>query len=128
MWAIDSYKEALSQSLTIERNLTRVRMIRFEEGSKGSKTGNSTSQPKDERKCPWCKKKHPGKKCIVKCYGCEKEGHIKRNCSKNKVAPQVGYQGKITCYNCGQLGHISRGCRKRQKIEQPSLFPYLHTR
>jgi len=42
-WAIDSYKEALSQALTTERNLMRVRMTRIKEGSKGSKTRNSMS-------------------------------------------------------------------------------------
>lgn len=59
-WAVDSYKEPLNRALIIERNLTWVRMIRTEERSKGSKTGNSSSQPKDEGKRPRCKKKHFG--------------------------------------------------------------------
>ncbi|XP_052177518.1 uncharacterized protein LOC127791576 [Diospyros lotus] len=112
-WDIDSYKEALHRDLTIERNLTRVKIIKSEEGSKGGKLGCAMTQPKDEGKCSRCKKKHPRKRCVVRCYGCGEEGHIGRNCQKNKGTPQVGYQGKIVCYNCGQLGHISRECLKR---------------
>ncbi|XP_052198307.1 uncharacterized protein LOC127805570 [Diospyros lotus] len=119
-WDIDTYKEALHRALTIERNLTRVKIIKTEKGSKGSKSGNVTTQSKDDGKCPRCKKKHFGKKCIMKCYACGEEGHIGRNCPKIKGTPQVGYQGKVVCYNCRQPGHISRECPKRQKMEPPS--------
>ncbi|XP_052197312.1 uncharacterized protein LOC127804483 [Diospyros lotus] len=119
-WDIDTYKEALHRALTIEKNLTRVKIIKTEEGSKGSKSGNLMAQPKEEGKCPRCKKKHPEKRCVIKCYGCGEEGHIGRNCPKIKGTPQVGYQGKVVCYNCGQPGHISRECPKRQKMELPS--------
>ena len=95
----------------------QLRMIRVEKGSKGSKNGNSMSQPKDEGKCPRYKKKHLGKRCFVKCYGYDK-CHIRRNCPKNKETPQVEYQGRIACYNYGQPGHISRECPKRQKMER----------
>ncbi|XP_052201753.1 uncharacterized protein LOC127807740 [Diospyros lotus] len=106
-WDVDTYKEALHLALTIERNLTRVKIIKTEEGSKGDKPGNLAAQSKDKGKCPRCKKKHIGKRCIIKCYGCGEEGHIGRNCLKIKGTPQVGYQGKVVCYNCGQPGHIS---------------------
>ena len=119
-WVVDSYKEALNRALITRRNLLRVRMIKTEEGSKGSKTGNPSLQPMDEGKCSRCKKKHYGRRCVVKCYGCRVEGHISRNYSKNKEIPQGRYQGRITCYSCGQPRHISRECLKRKKTEQPS--------
>jgi len=118
-WDVDTYKEALHRTLTIERNLTRVKVIKSEEASKGGKSGGFNISSKDEGKCPRCKKKHSGKRCIIKCYGCGEEGHIGKNCPKSQIAPQGGHQGKIVCYNCGQPGHLSRECPKRQKIEQP---------
>ncbi|XP_052197382.1 uncharacterized protein LOC127804547 [Diospyros lotus] len=119
-WDIETYKEALYRALTIERNLTRAKIIKSEEESKGGKPGSSITQPRDDGKCPRCKRKHPGKRCVLRCYGCGEEGHIGRNCPKIKGTPQAGYQGKMVCYNCGQLGHISRDCSKRQKMEPPS--------
>ncbi|XP_052198240.1 uncharacterized protein LOC127805518 [Diospyros lotus] len=119
-WDIDTYKEAFHQALTIERNLTRVKIIKTGEESKGSKLGNVTAQSKDEGRCPRCKKKHFGKRCVIKCYTCGEEGHIGRNYPKIKGTPQVRYQGKVVCYNCGQPGHISREFPKRQKMEPPS--------
>ncbi|XP_052187706.1 uncharacterized protein LOC127798285 [Diospyros lotus] len=119
-WDVETYKEALHRALTIERNLTRAKIIKTEEGSKSGKLGSPTTQPRDDGKCPRCKRKHPGKRCVLRCYGCGEEGHIGRNCPKIKAMPQVGNQGKVVCYNCGQPGHISRDCSKRQKMEPPS--------
>ncbi|XP_052172232.1 uncharacterized protein LOC127788161 [Diospyros lotus] len=119
-WDIETYKEALHRALTIERNLTRAKIINSEEGRKDGKPGSSITRPRDDGKSPRCKRKHPGKMCVLRCYGCGEEGHIRRNCPKIKATPQAGYQGKVVCYNYGQPGHISRDCLKRQKMEPPS--------
>ena len=38
-----------------------------------------------------------------KCYGCEKSGHLKRDCSQIREVPK--------CQNCGRFGHSKALCR-----------------
>ena len=41
----------------------------------------------------------------VKCYNCEEEGHIQRDCPHPR---------KVTCYACKEEGHIQRNCPQRR--------------
>lgn len=45
-----------------------------------------------------------------RCFHCNEEGHIARNCPK-----KASQQQQQLCYNCGKAGHIKRDC--------PSLMP-----
>ncbi|XP_052206825.1 uncharacterized protein LOC127811157 [Diospyros lotus] len=65
IWSIDSYEEALSKALIIERNLLQVKLIRSGEtkGNSEQKLRNKSSQ--NSRQCPKCKKNHLGKKCLA---------------------------------------------------------------
>jgi len=58
------------------------------------------------------------------CYNCGKEGHISRECTKERNENSRsrggrggggggGRGGPRTCYNCGEEGHISRECSNK---------------
>jgi hypothetical protein len=76
----------------------------------------------------------------VTCYGCGKEGHIKRNCptgtkkhkAKTKVRiavaqsekfanPKTNHTGGQICYNCNQPGHIKKDCPQRRHSDLTTL-------
>ena len=42
------------------------------------------------------------KRKVMKCYNCQKNGHILRNCSEPKR--------DIVCFTCKQPGHIAPNC------------------
>ena len=46
-----------------------------------------------------------------RCFSCNEEGHISRDCTKNMD------KGK-TCYNCKKTGHVSRNCRNKKTDRQ----------
>ena len=46
----------------------------------------------------------------VKCYNCNKTGHILRNCTK----PQ---RERGSCYDCGEMGHMAKNCPTRETKE-----------
>lgn len=56
----------------------------------GYKTGNFPSKSKNSLN--------------LKCFKCDKMGHLSTNCPKNK----------IKCFNCGVIGHLSTQCYKRK--------------
>ena len=120
-WTVDSYEEALNKALTTEKNLLRVRQIRSEEakGSTEQKSGNKNLQ--SSKRCPKCKKNHPGRKCLAgtsSCYSCGETGHMKSNCPKRKEAPSMKSPVKGVCFQCEQPGHFAKDCPKRMKIGQ----------
>ena len=46
----------------------------------------------------------------VKCYNCNKTGHIFKNCAKPK-------RERESCYDCGGMGHIAKNCPTRETKE-----------
>ena len=63
------------------------------------------------------------------CYGCNKPGHLKRNCLEgNSTQAQAwssdnrGQRKEVTCFNCDKTGHYarqSRGPKKNYKLDNP---------
>ena len=49
-----------------------------------------------------------------RCYNCQREGHISRDCTQPP--------GAKTCYNCGMEGHLSRDCSEPRKERSKSCF------
>lgn len=52
---------------------------------------------------------------IIKCFACNKTGHIAKNCTKVKEREQGKEQR--TCYGCKKSGHILADCRLRKGKE-----------
>src|ERR1044072_7769504 len=56
----------------------------------------------------------------VQCYRCEKEGHVKRECSEEKkYTPTKPTTVKFTptCYKCEKKGHTAKFCRDETREE-----------
>ena len=62
------------------------------------------------------------------CYGCNKPGHLKRNCPEgNSTQTQARYSDSrgsrkdAICFNCNKPGHFARQCRgpKNYKRDNP---------
>jgi hypothetical protein len=65
----------------------------------------------------------------ITCYGCNKKGHIRRDCRaarggypRNTYRKEAKYEvdrtdsrrHSVQCWECGRLGHIARDCTKRK--------------
>nr|GEX06954.1 reverse transcriptase domain-containing protein [Tanacetum cinerariifolium] len=68
--------------------------------------------------CPKCNFNHDGP-CTIRCYKCNKIGHLSRDCrsstNANVANNQRGNgagQKKVTCYECWAQGHFKRYCPK----------------
>nr|GFB07459.1 hypothetical protein [Tanacetum cinerariifolium] len=67
--------------------------------------------------CPKCNYHYDGP-CALKCYKCNKVGHIARDCrgttnvntANNQRGNGTGQ--KPTCYECGSQGHFTKDCPK----------------
>ena len=55
-----------------------------------------------------------------RCYLCNQQGHLKRDCPRGKrgndgaAAGSSGSGGKMRCHWCGKLGHVMAKCRAKQ--------------
>ena len=56
------------------------------------------------------------------CYGCNKPGHVKRDCSeKNRTQTQAqssynrGQRREVICFNCNKKGHMAQDFREPKK-------------
>jgi hypothetical protein len=50
----------------------------------------------------------------VKCYSCNRIGHIARNCLVSQVNSfngKVNASSNVKCYSCNRIGHIARNCK-----------------
>nr|AKD28027.1 pol polyprotein [Glypta fumiferanae] len=107
-----TYDELLHDLLYYERVMSqRAERIRSDRGSSATKTkrhNESTSATdQDKTKNTSDKRKDNATSRVPsngprKCYNCDKEGHMSRDCSEPKREP--------TCYKCNKKGHISRDC------------------
>jgi hypothetical protein len=53
---------------------------------------------------------------VFKCFSCQKEGHISRNCPEKFRKDREGYFSRfksVRCYNCEEVGHLASVCPKR---------------
>jgi hypothetical protein len=54
---------------------------------------------------------------VVKCFACQKDGHISRNCpDKLRNEDRGGHFSHVKsmkCYNCEEIGHFASTCPKR---------------
>ncbi|XP_055910415.1 uncharacterized protein LOC129944776, partial [Eupeodes corollae] len=51
----------------------------------------------------------PGVDAKVRCFNCDEEGHISRNCPK-------ACREKGSCFRCGQKGHIITNCPQKSSV------------
>nr|GFB27442.1 hypothetical protein [Tanacetum cinerariifolium] len=80
-------------------------------------SGNRQQYAGPRPMCPKCNFNHDGP-CILRCYKCNKIGHLARdyrsltnaNVSNNQRGNGAGQ--KATCYECGVQGHFKRNCSK----------------
>lgn len=54
----------------------------------------------------------------AKCYVCQKEGHMARNCTQNKNG---AYPKGGACHGCGGTGHFVRDCPQANKNDEGVL-------
>nr|GEV99565.1 putative reverse transcriptase domain-containing protein [Tanacetum cinerariifolium] len=79
--------------------------------------GNRQQYARSRPLCPKCNFNHDGP-CTLRCYKCNKIGHLSRDCrsptnanvANNQRGNGVGQ--KVTCYECGAQGHFKRYCLK----------------
>ena len=53
---------------------------------------------------------------VVTCYNCNQEGHMSRDCTKDRVDrnERRGGGGGGDCYKCGKPGHFARECPENE--------------
>ncbi|XP_036141752.1 uncharacterized protein LOC105830451 [Monomorium pharaonis] len=71
-------------------------------GRHGEKPGD-----KVEEKTP-LKSKEVEQRRVSRCYNCNKEGHMARECDKTK-------RERDSCYECGATDHVMRDCKKKKQ-------------
>ena len=49
----------------------------------------------------------------TKCYNCNKNGHMARECKEPK-------REKGSCFYCGKMGHMAKECRKKKADREKS--------
>ena len=56
------------------------------------------------------------------CYGCNKPGHLKRDCSEKtntqaqaRSSSNRKQRKEVICFNCDKTGHFARQCRGTKK-------------
>ncbi|XP_025829865.1 uncharacterized protein LOC112904327 [Agrilus planipennis] len=52
-----------------------------------------------------------GQRHIIKCYICNRKGHMARDCRN-------GSRGKGACFNCNETGHLMRNCPLTKKEDK----------
>jgi hypothetical protein len=54
-----------------------------------------------------------------KCYNCDGEGHMSRNCkAEPKAKKPAGNKEPFMCYNCNEEGHMSHGCPQPRAVRE----------
>nr|GEX59100.1 putative reverse transcriptase domain-containing protein [Tanacetum cinerariifolium] len=82
-----------------------------------ARSGNRQQYAWSRPLCPKCNFNHNGP-CILRCYKCNKIGHLACDCrsptNANVANDQRGNRAgqKATCYECGAQRHFKRNCPK----------------
>ena len=50
----------------------------------------------------------------IKCYNCQKDGHLARNCTYRRKPSPSEHNYKIFCLFCGKANHLALNCRLMQ--------------
>nr|GEU64983.1 hypothetical protein [Tanacetum cinerariifolium] len=106
----DTFRSNQSQQQQQKKRQNTSRAYTARSGEKKPYGGSKPLYPK-------CNYHHDGP-CALKCYKCNKVGHIARDCrgtanvniANNQRGNRTGQ--KPTCYECGSQGHFRKDCPK----------------
>ena len=66
--------------------------------------------------------KNSGKTAQKTCFGCNRQGHYKRDCPQQKRGQQSKEpQQKKSCHRCGRTSHLAKDCRAKRHISGKPL-------